>query len=175
MRNRSRDTWARRAAAALLLAAALALAGCGPKAGGAPAGTASPGAAASSAAAAASQFATSAAGQEAKKEAAALAAACKDKLGPQGYGAMAPLVPGARQARKDFIKCEEVPRPKVASWLACLAGVYTHAPAKGPQGSPAETRRQTAIEDGAGQCTATAKGIKLGTASPAASPSGTSS
>jgi hypothetical protein len=156
------------AAAAVLAVLLGVLAGCTSKATS-PAAASSAGAAASSAAAAASALKTSAAGKNAEAEAAQLADACKAQLGSQGYNAMAPGVPGAKAARKAFYGCEKIPRAKVFAWGLCLVRAYTSAPAKGPQGSAAEQARQLALTEGAGTCTATAKGIKLG--SPAGIPS----
>jgi hypothetical protein len=147
---------------ALGLAAAALVAGCHGSTGtGAAGGASSADAAASSARA----LASSSAGAAAKTQAEAVADDCKPAA---GFDALEPGVPGAAAARKTFDKCEKIPEAAVFNLGVCLVRAYTHAPAKGTQGSAAETARQTYLATAEGGCVQTAKGHK-----PAAAPTAT--
>jgi hypothetical protein len=135
---------------AILIAAALIAAGCG----AANSGTAGH-PAASSASARAHAEATSSGGQAAKKQAAALADACRPA---GGWNDMYPGVPGAKAARKAFIKCEKIPRTKVFAWGVCLGKAYSHAPKGGAPGTPPEDARQSFLAAAFGVCTKAARG-----------------
>ena len=139
------------------LGLALLVVACGP--GSAP-GTSS------AAAASARAEASSSAGQAAKAQAISIADDCKPA---GGFDTLEPGVPGAAAARKTFEGCEKIPESKVFGLGVCLARAYSHAPAKGAQGSAAETARQGYLADAEGACVQTAKGHPAAGSSPSAS------
>lgn len=127
------------------------------------------GASASAAGASARAEVSSSAGQAAKSQALAVADDCKP-AGAGGFNALEPGVPGASAARKTFEKCEKIPKSALFTLGICLTKAYSHAPAKGAQGSAAETARQAYLADAEGACVQTAKGHPAATATATTTP-----